>query len=152
MNDYIVLRTSDGSLEKRFYALDLEGKLKRTETIETLSSGRPVMVKGRSQRWIEYELLLPDEVSDVAWGTRRDLERLFVLENPATTPSDVLTLVEHDGSERQVRLSGELSISPRTITLFGLGSYYTSKIVLLDVTQQGVSFSRSNQSGLLAAI
>ena len=151
MNDYITLRTSDG-LEKRYYALDLEGRLKRAETIETLSSGRLVMVKGRSQRWIEYELLLPEQVSDTAWGTRYDLERLYGLENPSTTPSDVLTLIEHDGNERQVRLSGEMSISPRTITLVGLGSYYTTTITLLDVTHQGVLFSRSNQSGLLAAV
>lgn len=136
MSDYITLSSSNGGISKRFWAEEMNRTLRRAETTEELTGGALTVSKGRARDHYQYTLFVPHTPTDLNFGSLEDLRRLWRLNNPTATPSDVLTLVKHDGTELETRALGDLPDKPFSVQVESAGAYYTLEIELVDVTRR----------------
>lgn len=135
MSDYITLASSNGGISKRFWAEDMGRSLRRAETSEEQTGGALTVSKGRARDHYQYTLFVPHTPADANFGSLEDLRRLWRLNNPTASPSDVLTLTRHDGMELEVRALGDLPEKPYSVQVESAGAYYTLDIELVDVTR-----------------
>jgi len=112
MADYISLASSNGGINKRFYATEADRTLKRAETTEELTGGALSISKGRGRDHYAYTLFVAHTPDDTNFGSLEDLRRLHRLNNPNGDPSDVITLTKHDGTVLQCRFLGDLPEKP----------------------------------------
>lgn len=152
MIDYIILANSTGTLSKRFDLLEFGPKTERSEAIETLSSGRKHITRGRRQKVFEVTFLIPETSLDADWGDLDDLETFHGYDMPGGSPSDILTLTLMDESVYQVRWLGDLAPVPEGTILYGSQAYYAIKAELIDVSLPMLDYSNVNYSMYLALI
>lgn len=152
MNDYITLANSTGTISKRFELLEFKAPFERSETIETLSSGRKHVVRGRRQRVFKVTFFVPETSLEVDWGDLGDLEDLHGYDMPGGSPSDVLRLTLMDESVYQVRWLGSLEANPEGVVLYGSQAYYAVKAELIDVSLPMLDYSNVNYCMYLAVI
>lgn len=68
------------------------------------------------------------------YGTLANLKTLFDLVDPWGTPSNVITLTDHDGTEYSVYMIGELSESPITTYIAGEVARFEVPIHMMETT------------------
>jgi len=134
MAEYISLASSTGSINKRFYATEMGRTLKRAETTEELTGGKLSVSKGRGRDHYTYTLFVAHTPDDSNFGSLEDLRRLFRLNNPSGSPSDVITLTKHDDTVLQCRMLGDMPEKPETVLIETAGSWYALDIELVDIT------------------
>lgn len=149
--DYIVLTDSLG-VAKRFYADGYNKRLVRSQTAEGATSGRLSTVTGRAREVYEYVLLAPQATSDSNWGTIDDLDYYGRLTNPSGTPSDVITLTRHDGTEKDCKILGDLDTENTGVVLMGNNAYYRIPVTLADVTRAQAGMNAASSSYFAAIV
>ena len=152
MIDYISLSNSNASLIKKFDLLDFKPAKPRSEAVETLSSGRKHVTRGRRQNTFEVTFLIPEISLNADWGDLDDLEVFHGYDMPGGTPSDVLTLTLMDESQYQVRWLGDLEPVPQGTILYGSQAYYAVKAELIDISLPMLDYSNTSYSMYLALI
>jgi hypothetical protein len=135
-NGYIILTDSEGALygnSFRFKALTVQAPLVRTDGLRTMLDGSPDKSAGAIiRRWM-YMLRVPYTATP-PYGTLANLKTLFLLNNPNGTPSDVITLTDHEGGTFTVYMMGELNPENLTTILDGTNSVY-----LVPLSLQGIA-------------
>jgi hypothetical protein len=152
MTDYISLRTSDGSTDKKFWASKLTRTARRTQTVEEMAGGRLSISSGKMRDVYAYTLFVAETPGDPDFGSVDDLRKLFSLNNPSGSPSDVITLTRHDGVELDCRLLGDMPDDPYSVILQGATAYYEIPIELADVTLSGLRLDRAENSMYIALL
>ncbi|MBN1967320.1 MAG: hypothetical protein JW910_21890 [Anaerolineae bacterium] len=150
MTDSISLRTSDGSTDKKFWASRLTRTARRAQTVEEMAGGRLSVSSGKKRDVYAYILFVAEEPADPDYGSVADLRKLFSLNNPSGSPSDVITLTRHDGVELDCRMLGDMPDDPYTVILEGETAYYEIPIELADITMSGLRLDRAANSMFIA--
>jgi hypothetical protein len=126
--DSSVIDPADGF---KFKAIQLSRPQRRTDTIDYTLGGTIDKQAGPILNFFTYVLRVPeDDQSDASYGTMSDLRTLFELCNPNATPSDVITLTDHYGTEIDCYFLGEISPEPLTTMLEGPNAWHIVPIQL----------------------
>lgn len=78
----------------------------------------------------EYTIFLRDDEDEPGYGDVVELERVYALNNPNGTPSNVITLEDHFNNQHNCYMAGNLVPEPLTTTLSGLYAWYYIPITL----------------------
>ena len=152
MAEYIQLADSNGTIDKRFYAVGYKPKMDRRRNVERLSDGLMSVVGGKSVKIFNYDLVVEETSSDANFGSLSDLETLFRLSNPGGSPTDVITLTHVDGEEYEVRFLNDLEWKNEGVLISGQGAWLKVKAILVDVSTVELDFSAAAQSGLIVVV
>lgn len=139
---YIKLANSTGSLSKRFRVQfqDLAAGFQAQRTLNRGAAGNLLGQQGsRARAWsLILKVYHTDPNAADGYGNRADLETLFNLNNPAISPSDVITfqdLVDADGdntgdSYSVLFVNQGLFFMPMSPMLTGVNAWFTVPINL----------------------
>ncbi|MHA2084006.1 MAG: hypothetical protein ACXABD_09650 [Candidatus Thorarchaeota archaeon] len=72
----------------------------------------------------EYVIWCRDTEEDAGYGDRAELERIYALNNPNGTPSNVVTLKDHFNTEYDCLMVGQEVPQPLTTTISGLYAWF----------------------------
>lgn len=135
--DYIVLKTSDGSLEKRFRVIaqdyDDGTPAKAGKARRTLGGGMSYSAGGVYYSWSPTIKVRHTE-PETDYGNLADLTYLYELNNPNGTPSDKLTFIDHHNVERTVIMPGELRKAVLGSAIEGEEAWYFVRLTLQEIT------------------
>ena len=110
-NAYITLTNSDASLSKRFKVIEsgYSVTIEKSQNVRKTISGSLDISTGGIYEIHSYTIKVYDEVSDVNYGTRHDLETFFRYNNPNGTPSNLITMIDHFGDSHTVVMDGNFT-------------------------------------------
>jgi hypothetical protein len=129
-NSYIVLRSSDQEIGKKFKAIQYAPSISRKGNVTQTSDGLSVVI-GISYDVHNMTLKVTDEVDDSDYGTRADLETYYRLNNPNGNPSCVLEYTDHYGTEWNAVLIGDLAAQAVTTIIEGTLAYFYIPVQIL---------------------
>jgi hypothetical protein len=132
-NRYIILANSNASVSKRFKTIQMSPVLERSDEIQRTINGTLDKSAGVITALHQYIIRCPAESADSQYGTYADLKALFLLNNPNGTPSDVITLTDHDGSTHSCLFLGSISPEMLTTMLDGPNAHFFVKIQLGEI-------------------
>lgn len=130
--NYIELKSSTNSINKKFYVVigGFEPSLRKLGTIEdTLDGGIDYSV-GALREAHNLIIRVKHTSDESGFGALADLRSLFELNNPAGSPSNVITYVDHFGNSHNVYLVGSFDQSLLTTLIDGAQAVYLVKLVL----------------------
>ena len=78
----------------------------------------------------QYVIWCRDTEDEVGYGDRAELERVYALNNPNGTPSNVITLMDHFNNEHSCLMVGQNVPEPLTTTISGLYAWFYIPITL----------------------
>jgi hypothetical protein len=134
---YIILKTSDGSLEKKFAIVQgtgyNNGSLEKAETLDrTIGGGTSHSVGGNYRSWNPTFRVKEEEDRD-GYGNMSDLETFYSLNNPQGTPSNTITFIDNAGTNYQVHIVGSLEKDILTFNVVGTNSLYFVRVNMIEV-------------------
>lgn len=132
---YIVISDSTASKVKRFKAIKMSMPKQRTDSMQITASGAVDIAAGVILQYLQYTLKVPEESADSLYGTRLDLDYFFMLNNPAGSPSNLLTLVDHYGDTFTVAFKEDVAPSPITTQLEGNNAIYYIPVKFIKILQ-----------------
>lgn len=132
-NAYISLRNSNSSINKKFKSVQRAPVLERSDELSRTIGGVMDKSAGAITATHQFILRVPAETADSQYGTLSDLKALFILNNPNGTPSDVITLTDHDTTEHACVFVGSLSPEHMTTMLEGPNASYLVKVQLAEI-------------------
>ncbi len=110
-NDYIILRSSNSSIDKKFKVLAQDyddGTLEKAQSAKrTLGGGISMSLGGIYQSWNPMIRVRHTETQS-GYGDLQDLIDLYSLNNPNGTPSNQITFIDHHNVSRVVLIVGDL--------------------------------------------
>jgi hypothetical protein len=109
-NDYIILRSSDSSIDKKFKVLSDydDGTPEKAGTAKrTLGGGVSYSVGGIYYSW-NPTIRVRHTEPDPDYGDLQDLIDLYELNNPNGTPSNVITFIDHHNVSHSILMIGSL--------------------------------------------
>lgn len=130
--NYIELKSSNNSINKKFYVVigGYEPNLRKLGSIEdTLNGGIDYSV-GALREAHSLIIRVKHTSDEAGFGSLSDLRSLFELNNPAGTPSNVITYIDHFGGSHNVYIVGEFGQSLLTTLIEGSQAVYLVKLVL----------------------
>ena len=130
--NYIELKSSDLSISKKFYVVigGYEPNLRKLGTIEdTLNGGIDYSV-GALRETHNVIIRVKHTSDETGFGSLADLRSLFELNNPAGTPSNIITYVDHFGVSHNVYIVGDFGQSLLTTLIEGSQAVYLVKLAL----------------------
>lgn len=141
INRYFTLTNSISTLSKRFRVV-LGGYNPRYEkkgSVRTTLDGKYDIAQGGVYVQHEYIIKVRQQEEDSDYGTKDDLLTFFSYNQPnpppgpsgPDTPSNRLTMVDHEGTQHTVVIHGETSPQPLTVVLEGTTAWYNMKILFL---------------------
>jgi hypothetical protein len=134
-NKYITLSNSDSSLSKQFKATAMKTPWVRTDSVEIALDGSPDKAAGVILHPYQYVLRVPYQVAEGSdYGTLAELKTLFELNNPNATPSDVITLTDHYGTEHEVIFTGETSPDPVSTLIDGNQAFFLVNVTFMELS------------------
>lgn len=132
-NKYIVLANSNASLSRRFSVVQMSPVLERSDDIQRTLSGTLDKSAGAITALYQYVLRIRAEETDVNYGSKSDLETLFLLNNPNAVPSDVIVLTDHWGFPHSCVFIGNLAPENVTTVLEGPNAHFMVKVALAQI-------------------
>ena len=132
-NKYIILANSNNSVSKRFSVVQMAPVLERSDDIQRTLSGTLDKSAGVITALYQYVLRIRADETDAQYGSKSDLEYLFLLNNPQTVPSDVIILTDHYGITHNCIFAGNLAPENVTTVLEGPNAIFLVKITLLQI-------------------
>lgn len=133
--NYIVLATSNGSINKRF-AVARTGYNERPDKVLTLErtvGGKLDVTFGSVVDTREYLIRVRFDETDPNQGDLNDLKALFELNNPYGTPSSILKFRDHyypSTPEHNVVMGGTFNKNIFGVALDGDSAWFTIQVVL----------------------
>jgi len=145
---YLILTNSTGTLSKRFRVI-AEGydnglPEKTVSASKTVGGGLDVSQGAIYLSWSPIIRVLHTE-TDSNYGTLDELETFFRYNNPNGSPSDKITLIDHQGRSYIVIMLGDFRKSLLTARIEGTLALYYVKLRL----QQVYLYERSQKSAYL---
>jgi hypothetical protein len=131
VNEYFTLTNSTGSLSKHFQVL-LSGYrpvLEKSQTVEKTLDGNIDVSMGGLYRRDEYLVRVRQQETRDGYGDLEDLRTFFSYNNPNGTPSNVLTLVTHNGEVFNVYMLGSFSEQLLGVMVEGVSAWYLVQCV-----------------------
>lgn len=129
-NRYITLASSTGSISKRFKVVGMKPLWDPTDDVQRTINGTLDKSVGSVIATWQYMLRVRPTEEDSNYGTKGDLESLYLLRDPNGTPSDKITLTDHHGSTFECIFLGGYSPENVTTLLEGPSAIYIVPIVL----------------------
>lgn len=130
-NDYITLRNSDSSVEKKFKVLAQDyddGTPEKAGTMKrTLGGGLSQSVGGVYYSWTPT-IRVRETETESGYGDLADLTYFFELNNPAGTPSNLITFIDHHNDSHTVILVGSMQKAVLTAAIEGENAYYIVRL------------------------
>ena len=134
---YIILKKSDGSLERRYRVIhgSLVPHLTKLQKLRRTATGRLDVTEGAHVKSWEMTVRIRNvptttDPDGAAYGVLADLKELFALKNARATPSNRLILVDHLGVSHNVYMVGEFSEQNLTPLLDGANTVFHLPIFL----------------------
>jgi len=132
-NDYITLRNSDNSVEKKFKVLAQDyddGTPEKAGTIKrTLGGGLAQSVGGIYYSWSPTIRVRHTE-TESGYGNLSDLSYFYELNDPTATPSNIITFIDHHNVSRQVVIPGSLQKAALGASIEGEEAHYIVRLRL----------------------
>ena len=106
---YFVLTNSNSSLSKRFRVIStMYGPvLEKSQSINHTLNGGIDISQGDIHETHTYGVRVRETEPDTNYGDRDDLKAFFMLNDPNGTPSDLITLTDHYGTNYDVYMTGQ---------------------------------------------
>jgi len=134
--DYIWLKTSDLSIEKKFRVITQDyddGTLDRSEEInKTVGGGIDHSVGAIYKTWSMIIRVRHTETEE-NYGDRQDLEDFYSLNNPSGTPSNDITFIDHHQVEYTVHIVGKMTKNLLGCEIEGEYAWYLYKLNLMRI-------------------
>jgi hypothetical protein len=140
INPYIILATSTGSPAYKFkvveggYNVVKDKAQTENETIGGIDVAMGVIheiheyiVKTRQSRWIITTSGSYRQEND-DYGTLDDLEAFYLLNNPKSTPTNIITLTDHYGAVKQAYFVGQFPKKPVSSIIEGGNAIFFMQI------------------------
>jgi hypothetical protein len=111
-NSYFTLKTSSiGDTGKKFSVLQsgYSPMIYRTANVQPTIDGKIDVTMGAVFEKHEYVVKVRQTEDRSDYGSLSDLQTLYRLNNPNATPSNVLKLTDHFGSDHNVVMMGEFT-------------------------------------------
>lgn len=126
-NKYIDLYDSSSGSGGAFFRV-VEGgykpeKDKGGQINQTAGGGLDVSV-GDIYEIHQYLIRVREDETEVGYGDLAELERLWSLNDPGGTPSNILTLIDHYGVTHQVYFMGKFSRQPVSVIIEGQQAWF----------------------------
>ncbi len=135
-NDYIILRSSDSSIDKKFKVLAPDyddGTPEKAGTAKkTLGGGISVSVGGIYYSW-NPTIRVRHTESEAGYGDLQDLTDLYELNNPNGTPSNVITFIDHHNVDHLVYMVGSLKKAVLGSEIEGTEAHYIVRVTLQEI-------------------
>jgi len=140
-NAYITLTNSDSSLVKK-YRVTADSYQDREEVLETRQitiTGKTDMQTGPSKRFWSYDLLVWEtdptdgdkgDADTAGYGTLAHLQTFFRYRDPSATPTNRLTLTDHEGGTHTVYMRGNMIKKPMGTALVGTSAVFRVNVTL----------------------
>jgi len=129
MNDYIILKKKDLTLERRFKTLYMNASWMRGRAQNrqrTVTGKLDVQEGSGGERW-SFAIRCPYDHSDTTWGDILDLKEL-------ADEKDSLMMVDHFGDQREIVIvSGQMEYRPITPKVDG-DALWVAQVVFEEVT------------------
>ena len=138
---YFVLTNSNASLSKRFrvIATMYVPTLEKAQSINHTLDGGIDISQGDIHETHSYGIRVRETESDENYGDREDLKAFYMLNNPNGTPSDLITLTDHYGTNYDVYMIGQFNQSLMGVEIEGADAWFLVQVEFLFVglTQEG---------------
>ena len=135
-NDYITLRSSDSSIDKKFRVLATDyddGTPEKAGTVKrTLGGGIAHSVGGIYYSWAPTIRVRHTE-GEPGYGDLQDLIDLYELNNPVGTPSNVITFIDHHNVSHLVLMPGALNKAVLGTEIEGAEAHSIVRITLQEI-------------------
>lgn len=132
---YIVLSDSAAECVKRFKVIKMSTPIVRTDSFDITLGGRVDKTSGVLIDYFYYTVKLKTEEDDPNYGVLSDIQLLFRLNNPNSTPNDLITLTDHFGVNHNVKFQNDMAPEPITTQLEGPNSYHYVNITLIKIPE-----------------
>ena len=107
--------------------------LEKTGEINKTAGGSFDHAVGDIYTSFQYIIWLRDTEDDVGYGDREELERVYGLNNPNGTPSNVITLEDHFNNQYGCYMVGTHVPEPLTTTISGEYAWFYIPVQLMVV-------------------
>jgi hypothetical protein len=126
MAGYFTLETSDVQISKRFRVIygGYAHVLEKAQTVDRTVEGIPDIQVGSIQEKYSFAVRVRETEEDYDYGTEEDLRDFFSLNNPLSTPSNHITMIDHFGDEKTVVMLGDYSAQVQGIMIVGTEAWY----------------------------
>ena len=132
-NDYIILRNSDNSVEKKFRVLAQDyddGTSEKAETMKrTIGGGLSQSIGGIYKSWSPIIRVKHTE-TESGYGDLADLQYFFDLNNPQATPSNLITFIDHHNDSYTVVIPGSFQKAVLGSSIEGTEGHYLVRLRL----------------------
>ena len=134
-NKYITLQKANGEQFKFIVLLQgFDPGILRKVKVETAIDGTTDASFGSTKRQWVYNLKVFTVQRELGYGTKDDLENLFLLNDPGSVDnSPVLTLKDHDEKEYQVIIINDYHKANLTIMLEGSEAAFIVQTILREM-------------------
>jgi hypothetical protein len=136
-NAYITLTNSNASFSKRFRVVmgSLQPVYTRQQTRRRTLTGKSDNQVGAARQGWTMTLRVHTESDPLgsSYGLLSDLTTLWLYNNPAATPSNLITFTDHLGAAHTVEFAGDFNRENLTPYLDGPDAAYLVQVVLEDV-------------------
>ena len=135
-NRYITLANSDASLSKKFKVVQgsYQVSKRKTQSMQTTIGGKIDLGQGSVLTVHRYTLkVYGTGAAPTGYGDMANLETLFELSDPGSTPSDVITFIDHLGNSKTVYFLGELNKQPLAYLLDTSDARYMMTIEMVEI-------------------
>lgn len=124
---YIILTNSNASLSKQFKVL-LEGyqpNRRKNATVNECINGSVDVAMGAIRDEHQYTIRVRHtETSGSTWGTLSDLETFYSYNQPGGTPSNIITLTDHEETSHNVIMLGDFGKQSLTSYITGSEAWF----------------------------
>lgn len=135
-NSYITLDNSNSSLTKRFRVI-FNGykrlKSKPKDFDKTIGGKIDYAVGTIFQQW-EFTIKVRETEDEANYGDKDDLETFFGYNNPQGTPSNVITMTDHWGTDHDVLMIGDFDEQTLGVSLVGTTAWFHVICRFLELT------------------
>ena len=132
---YFTLTASDNSLSKYFRVVQsgYNPTLEKKGAVRTTLNGNWDISQGGIYTRHEWIIKVRDQEDESGFGDLADLLTFFNYNqpNPISGPSNKITMIDHYGVSRYVKIHGDTSPVPLGVALDGYFAWYNMKIILL---------------------
>lgn len=133
---YLILTTSNASLSKRFRVLLADyddGTPEKSQNMnKTIGGGVDISQGAIYQTWSPTIRVRHTE-TDSNYGTLAELRTLYELNNPNGTPTDVITMTDHHGTQFYVKILGTLRKAIMGCKIEGTEAWFLVRCQLIEV-------------------
>lgn len=134
---YIILADSNKDIVKRFRVIQggyVETVNKAQSRNETVEGGIDIGQGGIYTVWrYLFRVYHTDPTDDTRYGTLADLRTFYLFNNPNGSPTNVLTLTDHYGTEHSVYFMGNLPLTPLNVIIEGEHSQWHIPVELHEI-------------------